>query len=480
MAKTHSMARLSRDKEFAAKGLTKRKVSYEHNLSNTLWVMLSIKGTFWPYVVTTHEVYLFPALHTGLVIWQAHWRDSQSGGDDDSTIESDEGESTPLGSGFWGEPTSMVPWVALGMITPLMTFTLVFFLSQCYSRFMTYFYACQRIETSIQDLTILMLCHASAPADRWDAVRYQVAAAMTMYMCVTDLAKVDDNGRRCKAEMDSIDWARLLEPERHWQAEHQISHHVWEAVMGWPRSREEENTMTKEMHELYGTIPEPPERRHECPALLTVREVNMLREYPDDLLPIVLLVWSNQVLKDLERKGELKGPSLAQAQGTTLKLRMGSRKIRNLLSLPIPLPYFHTLVVMQNLCYGLYSYALLGLGSNLTPIMVLFMVLVSTGLREVGVAISNPFGRDDVDFPIDKWIAQLRSMAIIVHPSNRPAHKPSPDKNSPLRKKEEDEESDEEDEDEGDGDGDGGDGGGDGAGGADGDDADGDDDGGIM
>jgi len=28
------------------------------------------------------------------------------------------------------------------------------------------------------------------------------------------------------------------------------------------------------------------------------------------------------VLKDLERKGELKGPSLAQAQGTTLKLRM--------------------------------------------------------------------------------------------------------------------------------------------------------------
>ena len=46
-------------------------------------------------------------------------------------------------------------------------------------------------------------------------------------------------------------------------------------------------------------------------------------------------------------------------------------------------------------------------------------------MREVAVALSNPFGRDDVDFPIDKWIALLRSNALMVHRDNRVVKKPA-------------------------------------------------------
>ena len=150
-----------------------------------------------------------------------------------------------------------------------------------------------------------------------------------------------------------------------------------------------------------------------------------LRHYPDQMMTNVLLTWCAQTLKELEIKGELKGPTLGQSQGAVLKLRAAACKICNLLNLPIPLPYYHTLVMLQNICFAIFSYALLEFGSFFTPIMLFAVVLVTVGLREVAVALSNPFGKDDVDFPIDKWIALLRSNALMVHRDNRVVKKPA-------------------------------------------------------
>jgi len=69
------------------------------------------------------------------------------------------------------------------------------------------------------------------------------------------------------------------------------------------------------------------------------------------------------------------------------------------------------------------------------------------GLREVAVALSNPFGKDDVDFPIDKWIAQLRANALLVHRDNRVVSKPNRDESLTPTVDDEEEEEDDEDED---------------------------------
>ena len=66
----------------------------------------------------------------------------------------------------------------------------------------------------------------------------------------------------------------------------------------------------------------------------------------------------------------------------------------------------------------------------------------------------SPFGHDDVDFPVDRWVAELRGCALVLHKNNRICRKPH--KPAELLKEDEEEEEEEEDED-----GDGGDGGGD-------------------
>ena len=119
------------------------------------------------------------------------------------------------------------------------------------------------------------------------------------------------------------------------------------------------------------------------------------------------------------------------------------------------------------------SWSLLSFVSFLTPIVLFFAVLVMVGLREVAVALSNPFGNDDVDFPIDKWVAQLRANALLVHRENRVVRKPNggADAANGLGADDDDDE-EEEDEDGGAGGGAGGDAGGGGGGGDDGDDGD--------
>ena len=69
---------------------TARKVAFEYSQDNSCWVLLSVSGTFWPYVMRTYELHLFPLLHAGLVI--AQWAHMQE--------EDEEGE--PPDQPIWG------------------------------------------------------------------------------------------------------------------------------------------------------------------------------------------------------------------------------------------------------------------------------------------------------------------------------------------------------------------------------------------
>ena len=115
----------------------------------------------------------------------------------------------------------------------------------------------------------------------------------------------------------------------------------------------------------------------------------------------------------------MRGPQMAAAQNAILRLKVAAYRLRNQLGMPVPMPYFHSLAVLQNINFAIYSYALCSFQSFMTPIILFVVILITVGMRGVAVALSNPYGKDDVDFPVNKWVvAQLRAMALIVHPEN--------------------------------------------------------------
>ena len=78
-----------------------KKVAYEYNISAVLSVLLSYKGTFWPLVLRTPELYLYPLLHTALVLGQFSWQQQRR------TMESSTEESSGRQS-LSTRPTMMV------------------------------------------------------------------------------------------------------------------------------------------------------------------------------------------------------------------------------------------------------------------------------------------------------------------------------------------------------------------------------------
>ena len=237
---------------------------------------------------------------------------------------------------------------------------------------------------------------------RWDAVRYLTAAAMVIYARVTKIAQGKD------AQMNIENWGRLLKRERVWQSEggDQLPLDTWERMMGWPRTHEEEQNYQNMMRAAFADVipdgdiisSDPPERRSICPPLLTPSEVNRLRRYPGGnahgplkppwcphwskctgplrgylpvvcsagMLSLVLCTWSMQVIV----AADLKGPALGAAQGAVLSMKTAAYALRNELGMPVPMPYFHSLTMLQNINFALYSYALCSFESYLTPLIL--------------------------------------------------------------------------------------------------------------
>lgn len=183
---------------YAVKEINNPKRAHNYSVNSPLAILFAWTGTFWPLVVRRYELYVYPLVHIGLVAYMGARFNQEGSGS------------------FWEDPRNMVPWASLSLLSPLMIFFLVFFLSQCYNRFNSFFATSMAIEGSLQNLTMLMLAHVTDPAKqklKWDAVRYLTAAAMVIYSRVSKIAMGKE------AQMDIENWGRLLKRERFWQAE---------------------------------------------------------------------------------------------------------------------------------------------------------------------------------------------------------------------------------------------------------------------
>ena len=90
--------REARDLELKKLETTGNKRAYEYDMTHPFKILVRVKGTFWPLVMTRYELYFFPLIHLGLVLY-AHF-EGDAGYDDGD---------------FWGEPSNMLPWGALGL-----------------------------------------------------------------------------------------------------------------------------------------------------------------------------------------------------------------------------------------------------------------------------------------------------------------------------------------------------------------------------
>jgi len=81
--------------------------------------------------------------------------------------------------------------------------------------------------------------------------------------------------------------------------------------------------------------------------------------------------------------------------------------VRDNIGIQVPYPYFHLLNLM--LCVNIFLWAVfLGVDPSIwSPLVFFSATFIFMSLMELAVLMSNPFGDDDVDFPLEEWLTDI-------------------------------------------------------------------------
>jgi len=79
-------------------------------------------------------------------------------------------------------------------------------------------------------------------------------------------------------------------------------------------------------------------------------------------------------------------------------------KVGHVVALPIPFPYFHLLNLILVLNFLILAVGLATLGTYASIFVYFSAIWIFMCIREVSIQLSDPFGTDDVDFPIHQFL----------------------------------------------------------------------------
>jgi len=136
----------------------------------------------------------------------------------------------------------------------------------------------------------------------------------------------------------------------------------------------------------------------EAAALDTVRQEHQAA---------VLLSWTLEVLSLGFDEAKAPGNAKMAEMGKVIKLHAALSHLAETLALPVPFQYFHLLNLMVCLSCVSLGYIMACSANYGAPVLYFVIQITYMGLMELATNLSDPFGDDEVDFPVRKWLEDL-------------------------------------------------------------------------
>jgi len=254
----------------------------------------------------------------------------------------------------------------LGPVFSVAIFTVVFYNSQCYQRYLELYAGCMDVDTEVKSLVAELLASFgfdhSLRGHIVQCTKYIIASSFFLHISMT------------------------------------------------PRLKEEEWRLFIEK------------------GLLRQKEVDAVRSFPGHTT-LLLHYWAQRVASATMAKPATKGRYTAPERaamttriyGHVNRLSSACRKVTNTLNLPIPFAYFHLLQILILLsvgCHGFLCCLLIGkVGGDTRAVGMLPIALLAfamLALRHLAGELSNPFGENGVDFPSYDFMRHIQDHCVAL------------------------------------------------------------------
>ena len=282
----------------------------------------------------------------------------------------------------------ILQWSQVAVITSLLTFFIVFYGSQCYSRLQSFFASCVGLGGTAMNWVGLVRNHLPRDGNlQWNATRLMLASMHIMFYT----NQTSEGGE----EISELEWKSIV--ERQLLSTEEIA--IVQRYKGYQPFLVIVWALDEVEHGLLSAV---------RPSAT-----------PDADSDVVFDAFGS----DRYRVGDL----LSAFRDLAFTFRGHCGQINNWMNQPVPFPYFHILTVLLQVDLVLISYSCVcneaeGASTPFTVVVYFIICLVFLGLREVAIAMSDPFGIDDTDFDLESMLSSTYKNAIACLKDGRRHH----------------------------------------------------------
>lgn len=140
--------------------------------------------------------------------------------------------------------------------------------------------------------------------------------------------------------------------------------------------------------------------------VLKPSEIEALAAHKGHHRAMVALSWSATAARLACEQNNAPNNATGLLMQVLMKVRTQQQEIRNTLALPVPFQYFHLLSVMIITNLALWAYSMGLTDSMFAPLVFFCASLILIGIMELSSELSDPFGADEVDFPVHTWLEE--------------------------------------------------------------------------
>jgi len=314
-----------------------------------------------------------------------------------------------------GESLPDLDWKASSLLWSLLTFFVVFYGGNCYNRYYQFYGACTGLGGALGEWAYLIRAHfdVSSPVVKWNILRLMLGA---MELQLMSLSGSDDKGGK---GLDAAEWDtirkhgflskdEIIRLQRH-KGSKAFLPAIWalSEVRSALKAKLQRMPAAKAALAAATTLPSsdfvPPESKPQPkkPSASAEHEAEATLLHTPGAMAI---------FEDFEQ--------------TVLKFKGHCGVATNLLKMPVPFAYFHVLKLLLMISLFMTSFALIELEhAQFFLSMAVFVVIcvIMIGLQAVAVAMSDPFGDDDIDFDLDKFLIGAYDNTIAIVTDQRTA-----------------------------------------------------------
>mmetsp|Transcript_68983 Transcript_68983/g.197880 ORF Transcript_68983/g.197880 Transcript_68983/m.197880 type:complete len:383 (-) Transcript_68983:84-1232(-) len=240
-------------------------------------------------------------------------------------------------------PHCEVNWSHMEVLVAFSTFFLITYAGDVFHRYFEVYYAVKMLFSGVTDFILEMKFYTKAKNVLWLrlSARYLLAA-----LCIFLNRPLENREKVPAKEYEQLIQRRLLRPEEVAALSDLLRQHAGTVVCHWA---------ARVVHQSF-------------------TEMGMT---------------SNQMRSLLDR---------------ILFIRQAQQSVLDTVKSPLPYPYFHLLNLVLLVKLSILAYGYARMNSIFAPIGFFLTELVFCGSMELNSQLADPFGDDDVDFPLRQWL----------------------------------------------------------------------------